>query len=221
MTDVPAISVIITAYNVEKYIGRCIRSILNQSTPRNEYEIIVVNDASADRTRFALELFENDISLINNTERLGLPKSLNRGILKARGKYMVRIDGDDYVNTDFLKMLYLHLELNHEIDAFACDYLMVDNQELVLARKNCAEFPIACGVMFRIDQLVDIGLYDEKFTLREDEDLRLRFLKAHIIGRVQLPLYRYRRHENNITNNERQMNKYKTLLERKHKKGKK
>jgi glycosyltransferase involved in cell wall biosynthesis len=221
MTNIPHISVIITAYNVEKYIGRCIRSILSQSFSRDEYEIIVVNDASTDRTRFALEIFEQDIHLINNDERLGLPKSLNIGITKARGKYIVRIDGDDYVNTDFLKILYLHLELNPEIDAFACDYFLVDNQENVLAKKDCLKAPITCGVMFRINQLIDIGLYDESFMSHEDEDLRLRFLKKHTIARLQLPLYRYRRHEENMTNNKHQMKKYKALLNRKHKSGEK
>jgi len=219
MSDVPLITVVITAYNVEKYIGRCIRSILSQSLPGKDYEILVVNDASTDRTQFALEVFERDILLINNEKKQGLPKSLNIGIRRARGKYMVRIDGDDYVNADFLKILSLHLEMNPEIDAFACDYLMVDNQESVLARKDCMAAPIACGIMFRINQLIDIGLYDEQFNFREDEDLRHRFLKKHTIGRLQLPLYRYRRHEANMTNNKHQMGKYKRLLERKHKKG--
>ena len=216
MSEIPYVSVIITAYNVEKYIGRCIRSILNQSLPRSEYEVIVVNDASTDRSRFALELFENDIHLINNEKQLGLPGSLNKGILKARGKYIVRIDGDDYVNMEFLKILLLHLDLNQDTDAFACDYLMVDNNEHILERRNALQHPIACGIMFRLDQLVDIGLYDEKFILREDEDLRLRFMKKHTIGRLQLPLYRYRRHETNITNNKRQMQRFKVLLDRKH-----
>ena len=188
MSDVPLISVLITAHNVEKYIGRCIRSILSQSMRRSEYEIIVINDASSDRTQFALEIFEQDIALFSNETRLGLPKSLNIGIRRARGKYIVRIDGDDYVNADFLKILYLHLEMNPDIDAFACDYYMVDNHENVLAQKDCQKFPIACGIMFRVDQLIDVGLYDEEFYSREDEDLRLRFLKKHSIGRLQLPL---------------------------------
>lgn len=218
MTDIPYICVIITAYNVEKYIGRCIRSVLHQSIPRNDYEIIVINDSSFDRTNFALEIFEKDIHVINNKKRLGLPKSLNKGILKARGKYIVRIDGDDYVNHDFLKILYLHLEMNPEIDAISCDYLIVDDNENVLAKKNCMDSPIACGIMFRLEHLIGIGLYDEKFILREDEDLRIRFLKKYDIRRVGLPLYRYRRHKDNMTNNIQKMHRYKQLLEHKHRK---
>jgi glycosyltransferase involved in cell wall biosynthesis len=50
---IPTTSILITAYNVEKYIGRALRSALSQSVERNSYEIIVVNDCSTDRTRFA------------------------------------------------------------------------------------------------------------------------------------------------------------------------
>jgi len=212
----PNVSVIITAYNVERYIGRAIRSALDQSIPRDDYEIVVMNDCSSDRTRFALEVFEDDIRLINNAKRLGLPASLNRGIKKAKGRFVVRLDGDDYVHKDFLKVLDLHLGLNDDIDAIACDYLLVDNDEHVLDKMNCEKMPIACGIMFRIGQLIDIGLYDENFLAREDEDLRIRFLKRYKIERVQLPLYRYRKHDNNLTNNKEKMDRYNQMLSEKH-----
>lgn len=212
----PTISVLITTYNVERYIGRAIRSALNQSISRDAYEIIVINDCSTDRTRFALEVFEDDIKLINNEIRIGLPASLNKGIKKAKGRFVVRIDGDDYVHRDFLKVLELHLSLNDDIDAIACDYLLVDNDEHILGKMNCMEKPIACGIMFRIDQLIDIGLYDEDFLVREDEDLRIRFLKKYRIERVQIPLYRYRRHDNNLTNDKEKMHQYARMLEKKH-----
>lgn len=217
MTPIPHISVIVTAYNVEKYIGRCIRSILEQSLPRNDYEIIVINDSSTDRTRFVLEIFEQDIKLINNSKRMGLPKCLNEAIRNARGKYIVRLDGDDYVNREFLKILMLHLELNPNMDAIACDYFLVDDRENVLADRNCLKDPIACGIMFRAEQLIDIGLYDERFLAREEEDLRIRFLKKYTIERVRLPLYRYRKHEKNMTNDNKHMEKYKKILNKKHK----
>jgi len=210
------VSVIVTAYNVEKYIGRAIRSILNQSISRDSYEIVVVNDFSIDRTRFALEVFEDDIKLINNEKQLGLPASLNKAIKKAKGRFVVRLDGDDYVHKDFLKVLELHLSLNDHIDAIACDYLLVGNDEKVIKTVSCMEKPIACGIMFRIDQLINIGLYDENFFAREDEDLRIRFLKNYKIERVQLALYRYRKHDNNLTNNKEWMGKYSRMLEDKH-----
>ena len=54
MTHMPTVSLVVAVRNQEKYIGRCIRSILNQTYPRQDYEVIVVNDASTDQTKFAL-----------------------------------------------------------------------------------------------------------------------------------------------------------------------
>jgi glycosyltransferase involved in cell wall biosynthesis len=214
----PNTSVLITAYNVEKYIGRAIRSVLNQSVGKDDYEVLVINDCSTDRTRFALEVFENDIRLFSNEKRLGLPASLNRGIRKAKGQFIVRVDGDDYIHRDFIKVLELHLRLNDDIDAIACDYLLVDDgdNERVIGHKNCLEEPIACGIMFRIEHLINIGLYDEEFFRLEDEDLRMRFLKQYQIERVKLPLYRYRRHENNMTNDRGKIQYFRQMLDQKH-----
>jgi len=212
----PRVSVLISAYNVEKYVGRAVRSVLDQSMSRDSYEIIVVNDCSTDRTKFALEIFENDIKLINNEERIGLPSSLNKGIRTSKSRFIVRVDGDDYVHRDFIKVLDLHLSLNTEIDAVACDYLLVDSTENLLGKMNCMRNPIACGIMFRIQQLIEIGLYDEEFLVREEEDLSIRFQQKYKIERVQLPLYRYRRHDNNLTNDAGLFQKYKKQLEKKH-----
>ena len=216
MTHLPTVSLVVAVRNQEKYIGRCIRSILNQTYPRNDYEIIVVNDASTDQTRFALELFGEDIRLINNPERKGLPGSLNTGIRSARGRFVVRIDGDDYVHHEYVNILSLHLALNPAIDAVACDYNLVTNNDEVIERVNCEERPIGCGIMFRVDQLVDLGLYDENFLRHEDRDLRIRFLEKHNIHRVALPLYRYRRHDENMTNDHSEMHGYLKDLEAKH-----
>ena len=108
-SHIPTVSVIVTAYNQEKYIGRCIRSLLSQTSPASFFEIIVVNDASIDRTQYALELFGDAITLIKNEKNIGLPGSLNRGIKAAKGRFIVRVDGDDYVHSEYVNFLSIHL----------------------------------------------------------------------------------------------------------------
>ena len=216
MTHMPTVSLVVAVRNQEKYIGRCIRSVLNQTYSSADYEVIVVNDASTDQTAFALAQFEHEIRLIHNTERKGLPGSLNVGIRAARGRFVVRIDGDDYAHTEYVNVLSLHLALNPWMDAVACDYNLVENNDEVIEHVNCEEKPIGCGIMFRIDQLVELGLYDEQFLLHEDKDLRIRFLEKYKIHRVALPLYRYRRHEENMTNDHDSVNGYLNQLEAKH-----
>jgi len=128
----------------------------------------------------------------------------------------VRVDADDYVNTAFLDVLYLFLVENPRLDAAACDYLLVDDREEVLARGDAMKEPIACGIMFRTEQLIDIGLYDASFLRHEDRDLRVRFLERYGIHHVPLPLYRYRRHDNNITNDVEEMQHHHRRLSEKH-----
>lgn len=211
------ISVIIPIYNHEKYVGRCIRSLLKQTLQEEDYELIVINDGSTDNSRKVLSPFLGDIRYYENEHQLGISVTLNAGIKKARGQFIVRVDADDYVHWDYLKILSMHLQLNHDINAIACDYLLVNDNQDVLGKRNCMEEPIGCGIMFRLSQLIDIGLYDENFLAREEEDLRIRFLKKYTIARVQLPLYRYRKHENSITNDVKNMQKYAERLGKKHK----
>jgi glycosyltransferase involved in cell wall biosynthesis len=211
----PQVSIIIPAFNAERFIGRALRSVIGQSYV-DGFEIIVVDDCSTDRTAFALDLFKEEITLLRNETRLGLPGSLNRAIRIARGKYIVRVDADDYVSHDYLYILQRFLEANTHMDAIACDYLVVDDAENILERVNCMERPIGCGIMFRADHLIDIGLYDDELLMHEDRDLRLRFLERYAIARLELPLYRYRRHNGNMTNDKFASEAYERRLREKH-----
>ena len=217
MSQRPLISVIIPAYNEEKFIGRCLRSLLEQSLRRSLFEIIVVNDGSKDKTPFALGMFKEEIIIANNKKNKGLSFSVNKGIKLAKGKFIVRVDADDYIHREFLNFLSMYISLNSDIDAVCCDYYLVDDKEIRLSRKNGISDPIACGIMFKKKQLVSLGLYDPSFRTHEETDLRYRFLKKYKIIRVPLPLYRYRRHKNNITKNNVIMKKNYKKFFQKHK----
>ena len=132
----PKISVIISTFNQDKYIGRCIRSLLEQNISKDKYELIIINDGSTDRTEYAIGLFRkpnsNFIKYLSNEINIGLPASINKGINIAKGDYIVRVDSDDFVNKNFLNFLAIYLETNPESDAVACDYLVLDDNENVI-----------------------------------------------------------------------------------------
>jgi glycosyltransferase involved in cell wall biosynthesis len=186
------------ARNEERFIERALRSCVHQSAPRDLYEIFVVDDGSSDATHRIAEGFDG-VHLLTNETQLGLPASLNRGLKAAQCRFVVRVDADDYVHHDFIRVLSLFLELNPYMDAVACDYLTVDEREDHLEHVNCLERPIGCGIMFRKERLIELGLYDESFLMAEDLDLRLRFEQRWRMHRVELPLYRYRLHGENMT----------------------
>ncbi len=216
MKNAPVVSVIIPVHNQEKYIGRCIRSALSQKYPESNFEIIIVDDASTDRTRYALELFESDIRVLRNEVQKGLPGSLNVGIKAAKGRFVVRIDADDYVHSEYLNILTLHLLMNPHMDAAACDYYLVDDAEQHLRQVHCLKEPIGCGIMFRIEHLIELGLYDDGMKVHEDKDLMIRFIEKYEVHRVALPLYRYRKHGDNMTNDSDSLDTYLEMLEAKH-----
>ncbi len=211
------ISVIVPVYNQEKYLARCLRSLLSQNYSREDYEILVIDDGSDDKTPFIIEQFSGDIRHIKNKKKIGLPGSLNIGIKSCKSKYVVRVDSDDYVSSNFLLMLTEFAEQNLFMDAIACDYHIVNDIENIQSRHDPHVDPIACGILFRTEQLIEIGLYDKDFLANEEIDLRLRFQKKYKIHRLALPLYRYRKHENNMTNNNKFMKKYNDKIIKKHK----
>ena len=213
-----SVTIIVPTYNRDLYIGRCIRSLLDQSLDREKYEIIVINDGSEDKTEAILRSFRDEVIILNNKRNKGLSYSLNKGIRHSKGRFIIRVDSDDYVNKEFLKYLQMHLLYNNEIQAVCCDYYLVDDKENIIKKMDSINNPIGCGIMFRIENLIKIGLYDKNLKVHEEKDLRFRFLKKNKIHRISLPLYRYRKHSKNITKNKKNMKKYYKKLLAKHKK---
>jgi glycosyltransferase involved in cell wall biosynthesis len=129
------VSIIVTNFNYEKWIRRCIRSLLNQNF--DSYEIIIVDDLSTDNSRDILLEYKDHpkVKLIFNEYNMGVGASSTIGAKKALGKYLVRVDADDYVHKDFLNCLYLWASFNNS-QAVACDYQEVDFNENILSKKS-------------------------------------------------------------------------------------
>ena len=202
------VAIVMAGHNEERFVERAIRSCLAQSLPEPQYQIVFVDDGSNDSTNRVVRQFQPRVVVLNNETHLGLPASINRAIEHAKVRYVVRVDADDYVHHDFLRVLHLYMSLNPDMNAVACDYFKVTEDERHLERVNPIESPIGCGIMFRKDRLVEIGLYDESFLMAEDLDLRLRFEEFWPIHRVALPLYRYRFHEGNMTKSSNEYQKF-------------
>lgn len=107
MNNTIKISLVLPAYNVQKYIGKCIESCLNQDLNKNEYEIIIVNDGSTDSTLEIAQAYksnDNNIILLSQSNQ-GLSMARNNGTKIAKGKYIWFIDSDDYIANNCLKTI--------------------------------------------------------------------------------------------------------------------
>ena len=101
------VSIIVPVYNVEKYIDRCLNSLVNQTL--KETEIIIVNDNTPDNSMKICEEYakrDNRIKIYNKEQNEGLGLTRNYGIKKANGEYIAFVDSDDYVDNDFYEKLY-------------------------------------------------------------------------------------------------------------------
>lgn len=113
------ISIIIPAYNAEKYIKKCLDSLIKQT--KKEIEIIVINDGSKDNTEELIKSYtDSRIKYYKNTNH-GIGYSRNYGIEKAKGKYIMFLDSDDYVEKDICEKLYNKARTD-DLDVVICDF---------------------------------------------------------------------------------------------------
>lgn len=115
------LSIIIPVYNVEKYIAKCLDSILDQNLPAKEYEIIIVNDGSTDGSLRVIKNYAkvNETIKVFDKENGGAGSARNYGVHYARGNYIYFIDPDDYLTSTCLnKMLDTCEDYNLDILTF-------------------------------------------------------------------------------------------------------
>lgn len=111
-------SIIIPVYNSEKYLSKCINTILNQSF--DNYEIIIVEDGSTDNSgEIADQLSNNDSRIkVIHVENGGAGKARNIGIAAAKGEYILFIDSDDYIEKDSLLIIYKNILNTNKNDLY-------------------------------------------------------------------------------------------------------
>lgn len=99
----PLISIVVPAYNEEDYLGYCLESLVNQNFPKDQYEIIVVDNASTDKTAKIAKNF--DVRVIKEPKK-GVVFARQKGTLAARGKIVVSFDADSEATPDWLKGIH-------------------------------------------------------------------------------------------------------------------
>lgn len=117
-----AVSIVVPVYNVEKYIGRCLESLVRQDC-KCGYEIIIVNDGTKDNSMITANEYacKYDFIRIITQENAGLSSARNTGLANAKGKYIAFVDSDDFVAPDYISEMY-ELAVKHDADIVQCRY---------------------------------------------------------------------------------------------------
>lgn len=153
------ISIVIPLYNSEKYIEKCIRSIISQKY--KNIEIIIVNDGSTDNSyKIAkkLESADNRIKLINKKNK-GVSSARNIGIKKASGDYIIFVDSDDYLNFDAIEQIYNELEKKY-FDLIIFEISIIKNNTMKKMKCKLANND------YKVQQLLNKLLKNPKYIER-------------------------------------------------------
>jgi len=217
----PLVSIIIPAFNAEKYIKETIDSVFDQTF--QDFEIIVVDDGSTDNTREILNQYGKRIRCIYQ-ENSGPSKARNTAIKAAHGEHIAFLDADDLWKSDFLErtvhIMQGHSELGYvftEFDLFSKDGVITRHQikddgrvaqipvgwqsgdEKIFARSIWSDLATGCfiptsGILIRRIALEKVGLFDEGLTHAEDRDLFIRLAREYDVGFIDECLSHKRQH---------------------------
>ena len=129
-------SIIIPVYNVEEYLDRCLKSILNQTY--FNYEVIIVNDGSPDNSDNIIKSYEKEDKRFKGYKKVngGLSDARNYGLKYATGDYLIFIDADDYIENNYLEKVNDVLEKNKDIDVLKFKIKLVDEGENLIRMEN-------------------------------------------------------------------------------------
>lgn len=204
------VSVIVPIYKVEQFIGRCVKSLLEQTLCEVEY--IFVDDASPDRS---IEILQDviaqypnrqpDIKLITHKQNQGLPAARNTGLAVASGEYIFHCDSDDYMELDMLESLYNKAK-KCDADVVWCDFfLSFEKSERYMKQPEYATSLDALKAMLSgamkynvWNKLVKRSLYvgnkisfPTGYGMGEDMTMMMLFAKAHRVAYVPCAYYHY------------------------------
>lgn len=207
-------SIIITTYNYGKYIESCLNSCLNQKNIF-DFEVIVVDDGSTDGTKLTLEKYTNSNLTVYYINNSGIEHASNFGILKAKGKYIVRVDADDLLGSNFLFEVSEAIK-DDSVYFYYSNYFTIDAEnklieEILLPRFDKNEIFergdfLATGTVYNKQSLINIGLYSENVRNcgLENYELILKMLQSNYSGvLIEKSLFSYRRHASNLSETRR------------------
>jgi glycosyltransferase involved in cell wall biosynthesis len=224
----PAISVIMPAFNAERFVAESVESVLSQTF--KDFELVVVNDGSRDRTAEILDRYrDRRIVRIDHKDNQGLARTLNHGLKAAKGEFVARLDSDDVALPTRLEeqVAFLSRDTGTVIVGSNCEeideagtyirtwHYPLDDTDIRWHTLFHCSF-VHSSVMFRTAILRSNGLnYDVKAVYAQDYELWSRLLSYGRGANIRQPLVKYRTHTRQISQQRlREQNKVRDRVSR-------
>ncbi len=209
------VSVIIPAYNSERYVVEAVQSVFTQTC--KDYEVIIIDDGSSDQTveRIRPYAMLSNFSIIEQANS-GPSKARNRGIKAARGKYCAFLDSDDIMMPERLALQVTKMEEKPEVGMVYCDLMTFNDRGMVHSTKKIFikpysgavleklvldNFITTSTVMARKECFEKVGFFDETIRHSEDYKMWLNIAKEYEIEYLDIPLVKYRYQSDGLSSN--------------------
>lgn len=215
MTDVrPVVTVYVTCHNYGRFLDECVDSIFAQSL--DSWELLIFDDGSSDGSReVAARCVARDphrVRLFSTDEPRGLRACANEAIREARGRYLIRVDADDYLDESALLVLSQRLDADRDLALVypnwtyvseTGEFLGIERRKQLGTETEVSDLPPhgAC-TMVRLRALKVTGGYDEGFDSQDGHELWLKLLHRYNVANVATPLFFYRQHGSSMSRNE-------------------
>ncbi|WP_417428718.1 glycosyltransferase family 2 protein [Halpernia sp.] len=204
----PKVSIIVPVYNVEKYLEKCLNSLVKQTL--DEVEILVINDGSTDSSEKIIELFQNKFPnkiKAFKKENGGLSDARNFGLDKATGDFIGFVDSDDYASLEMFQEMY-DLAKKYSAEMVICNLQKVDENGIVTQKltqipnlpevfnlkENFSVFPdlsyFACNKLFK-KELFEGMRFKKNMHFEDIELIPQLLLKSNILAQTQAFHYQY------------------------------
>ena len=204
----PLVSVYIPSYNYGKFLSQAIESVLKQTF--DSWELILIDEGSSDNSLEVMNLYKGDPKVrLYETDHIGLPGVANFAINNSNGQYIIRLDADDVFDDNALLVMSNYLEKNADTALVFPDFFLMDEQGFVYAQQRIQPIyhsnhmldapPNGACTMIRKDVLEDIGGYRSDLGAQDGFDLWSKIRQNYKSANVNIPLFYYRRHGNNLT----------------------
>ncbi|MDP2974397.1 MAG: glycosyltransferase, partial [Candidatus Diapherotrites archaeon] len=168
----PLVSIIIVTRNYGRFIEKSLASVLNQTMPKNQFDVVVVDDGSTDNTPRILKKYGKMLRVFRKKAEGSIIAS-NFAFKRARGKFVTKLDADDWFEPEALEKMFKALEKNKKAAFAYCDirHLIGKKQRTVSLRKFGLFKTIACGILFRKKEIIELNgakkMYNEKLFFPE------------------------------------------------------
>ena len=207
----PLVTIYIANHNYGKYLKSSIESVLAQTY--KAFELIIVDDGSTDNSNEILKEYSKNekVEVIRQTNQ-GLVKTNNIVLNRAKGKYIIRLDADDYFDPMAIEILVNKIDADEDTCLVYPDYYLIDENDQVLGSERRLDINKEVSVydepahgactLFRTNTLIEMGGYSDFIDRQDGYDMWVKMINSKKISNVNLPLFYYRQHENNLTKND-------------------